>query len=202
MNATLISHSILAPLDAVVVSHSHIDHCGNVPNLVRQGYDGPIYCTPATRDLLAVMLHDSARIQEEEAAIGRRIDINDDVNGRPLYNQRDVDQTIKQCVEVDYDSPVSLPSSMELRLTDAGHVLGSATIALSMRANSHDSTIAFTGDLGRPGLPFLDPPAPLPAADLMVCECTYGGRTHQPLDQLAEALASVVTRTISAAARC
>jgi len=183
-------------LDAVVLSHSHIDHCGNLPNLVRQGYDGPVYCTPATRDLLAVMLHDSARIQEEEAAINRQIDIADDVYGQPLYNQRDVDQTIRQCVAVGYDSPVSLPGDMELRLADAGHVLGSATISLSLRANSHDRTIAFTGDLGRAGLPFLHAPAPLPAADLLLCESTYGGRTHQLLDELAEALAGVVTRTL------
>ncbi len=183
-------------LDAVVLSHAHVDHCGNLPNLVRQGYDGPIYCTPATRDLIAVMLHDSARIQEEEAATNRMIDINDDVNGQPLYGQRDVDQTIKQCVAIGYDRPLSLPGDMELRLTDAGHVLGSASVSLSLRNNSHDRTIGFTGDLGRMGLPFLHPPAPLPAADLVVCESTYGGRTHQPLEQLAEALATVVARTI------
>ena len=135
----------------MVLSHAHIDHCGNVPNLVRQGYDGPIYCTPATRDLLAVMLHDSARIQEEEANVNRMIEIADDVNGQPLYTQHDVDRAIKQCVAVGYDSPVSLPGGMELRLADAGHVLGSATVLLSMRTNSHDSTVAFTGDLGRRG---------------------------------------------------
>src|SRR5580765_4569178 len=125
-------------LDAVVLSHAHIDHCGNVPNLVRQGYDGPIYCTPATRDLIRVMLHDSARIQEEEASISRVIDIADDVYGQPLYTQRDVDRSIKQCIAVEYGNPVSLPGDMELRLADAGHVLGSATISLSLRANSHD----------------------------------------------------------------
>jgi metallo-beta-lactamase family protein len=183
-------------LDAVVISHAHIDHCGNVPNLVRQGYQGPIYCTPATRDLLAVMLHDSARIQEEEAALQKMIDIADDVNGRPLYGQRDVDQSLRQCVPLAYDKPVNLPGDMELRLADAGHVLGSAMIALSLRNNSHDRTIAFTGDLGRSGLPFLHAPAPLPAADLVVCESTYGGRKHQPLQQLADALASVVIRTL------
>jgi metallo-beta-lactamase family protein len=183
-------------LDAVVLSHAHIDHCGNVPNLVRQGYDGPIYCTPATRDLLGVMLHDSARIQEEQSKFNRNLDIADDVNGQPLYNQRDVDRAIRQCVAVGYDSPMSLPGAMELRLADAGHVLGSATISLSMRANSHDSTIAFTGDLGRVGLPFLHPPAPLPKADLLVCESTYGGRFHQPLEELAETLANTVTRTL------
>jgi metallo-beta-lactamase family protein len=184
-------------LDAVVLSHAHIDHCGNAPNLVRQGYEGPIYCTPATRDLVAVMLHDSARIQEEEAAVARMIDIADDVHGQPLYTQRDVNQTIQQCVAVGYDSPVPLPGDLELRLTDAGHLLGSAVSAVSLRNNGRDHTIAFTGDLGRAGLPFLHPPAPLPACDILVCESTYGGRTHQPLEQLADALAGVVTRTIA-----
>jgi metallo-beta-lactamase family protein len=184
-------------LDAVVLSHAHIDHCGNVPNLVRRGYEGPIYCTPATRDLLGVMLHDSARIQEEQSQFHRMLDVADDVNGQPLYHQGDVNRAISQCVAVGYDSPVSLPGEMELRLADAGHVLGSATISVSMRVNSHDRTVAFTGDLGRAGLPFLHPPAPLPTADLLVCESTYGGRFHQSLEKLAETLANTVTRTLN-----
>jgi metallo-beta-lactamase family protein len=184
-------------LDAVVLSHAHIDHCGNLPNLVRQGYEGPIYCTPATRDLLAVMLHDSARIQEEESAIARMIDVADDVHGQPLYTQRDVNQSIKQCIAVNYDSPVAVAGDMELRLVDAGHILGSAMIAVSLRNNGRDRTIAFTGDLGRAGLPFLRPPAAVPVADLLVSESTYGGRTHQPLEKLAESLAKTVAKTIT-----
>jgi metallo-beta-lactamase family protein len=184
-------------LDAVVLSHAHIDHCGNLPNLVRQGYEGPIYCTPATRDLLAVMLHDSARIQEEESASARVIDIADDVHGQPLYTQRDVNQTIQQCVAVNYDRALPLAGDMELRLVDAGHILGSAMIAVSLRHAGRDRTIVFTGDLGRAGLPFLQPPAAVPDADLLISESTYGGRTHQPLDQLAETLAQVATRTIA-----
>jgi metallo-beta-lactamase family protein len=184
-------------LDAVVLSHAHIDHCGNLPNLVRQGYDGPIYCTPATRDLLAVMLADSARIQEEEASIARNIDIADDMNGQPLYGQQDVDRTIRQCVAVGYDTPVSLPGDMQLRLLDAGHVLGSAITSLALRHSGKDRALCFTGDLGRAGLPFLHTPAALPPADLVVCESTYGGRSHQPLEQLAEQLAAVVTRTLN-----
>src|SRR5947208_16242606 len=94
-------------IDAVLLSHAHIDHCGNLPNLVRQGFAGPIYCTPATRDLLGVMLADSARIQEEESAVARMIDIADDVHGQPLYTQRDVNQTVQQCVAIPYDEPVT-----------------------------------------------------------------------------------------------
>ncbi len=97
---------------------------------------------------------------------------------------------------VGYDQPVTIAGNMQLRLTDAGHLLGSAITQLTFRENSHDQSVAFTGDLGRAGLPFLHPPAPVPAADVVVSECTYGGRTHQPLEQLANTLASVVTRTI------
>jgi metallo-beta-lactamase family protein len=183
-------------LDAVVISHAHIDHCGNLPNLVRQGYEGPVYCTPATRDLLAVMLHDSARIQEEESAIARVIDVADDVHGQPLYSQRDVDQSIRQCIAVNYDTPVSLPGDAELRLLDAGHILGSAMSSVGLRNNGRDRRITFTGDLGRAGLPFLEPPAAVPQSDLILSESTYGGRTHQPLEQLAELLAQAVTRTV------
>src|SRR5262249_6205918 len=102
----------------------------------------------------------------------------------------------RQCLAINYDAPVTVAGDMELRLVDAGHLLGSAMIALSFRNDGHDRTVAFTGDLGRAGLPFLHPPDPVPAADLLVSESTYGGRTHQPLDQLADSLASVVTRTI------
>jgi metallo-beta-lactamase family protein len=184
-------------LDAVVLSHAHIDHCGNIPNLVRQGFDGPIYCTPATRDLIAVMLADSARIQEEEAAIARIADVADDVNGHPLYGQREVDRAIRQCVAVGYDQSAALPGDLSLRFLDAGHLLGSAICHLRIPQGDRDATLSFTGDLGRSGLPFLRSPAAMPAADLLISESTYGGRRHQPLDQLAEALAAVVTRTLN-----
>ena len=180
-------------IGVVVLSHAHIDHCGNLPNLVRQGFAGPIYCTPATRDLLGIMLADSARIQEEEsyveALVGR-------TSSGPLYAREDVARTVGRCVEVSYDAPVSIHPDIQLRFVDAGHLLGSAMISLTMAQGGQEYSITFTGDLGRRGLPFLHKPSPVPEADLLICESTYGGRTHQPLAELAESIAVVVSRTI------
>jgi metallo-beta-lactamase family protein len=184
-------------LSAVVLSHAHIDHCGNLPNLVRQGFDGPIFCTPATRSLLAVMLADSARIQEEEARVNEIVGRADESSTGLLYTSREVQRTLGQCVTVPYDEPVQIRPGLQARFVDAGHLLGSAMIALKVDAPAGESTITYTGDLGRPGLKFLRDPAPMPAADLIICESTYGGRTHQSLDELAHRLQEVVQTTIA-----
>jgi metallo-beta-lactamase family protein len=180
-------------IGAVVLSHAHIDHCGNLPNLVRQGFQGPIYCTPPTRDLLEVMLADSARIQEEEAFVAGIV-------GRSstslLYSREDVARTVSHCVAVPYDTPAAINAQVELKLVDAGHLLGSAMVALTMRQEGQSYSITFTGDLGRRHLPFLHQPAPVPESDLLICESTYGGRTHMSLADLAESFSEVVVRTI------
>lgn len=183
-------------LAAVVLSHAHIDHCGNLPNLVRQGFDGPIYCTPATRSLLSIMLADSARIQEQEAALERIVGRVDESTTGLLYTSREVQRTLQQCVTVPYDQPTQIRPGLQVRFVDAGHLLGSAMVALTVDAPAGESTITYTGDLGRPGLKFLREPAPMPAADLIICESTYGGRTHQPLEELADKLQDVVRATI------
>ncbi|MCI0460902.1 MAG: MBL fold metallo-hydrolase [Gemmataceae bacterium] len=183
-------------IDSVVLSHAHVDHCGNLPTLVRQGFAGPIYCTPATRDLLEVMLADSARIQEEDA-FQRGIlasDTNPDV--RPLYTVSDAELTLGQCVVVPYETPRAINPDVTLRFLDAGHVLGSALVVLTMALPGGEKRLVFTGDLGRRGLPFLRQPSPVPEADLLICESTYGGRTHTAPDELAQQLADVVTRTV------
>ena len=184
-----------------MLSHAHIDHCGNLPNLVRQGFDGPIYCTPATRSLLAVMLADSARIQEEEAKIDKLVGRPDESTTGSLYTSREVERTLRQCVTVPYDQPTQIRPGLQVRFVDAGHLLGSAMIALTMDTSAGESKITFTGDLGRPDLKFLRQPAAMPAADLIICESTYGGRTHQRVEDLANKLQEVVKTTIGAAAR-
>src|SRR5690242_6904128 len=139
-----------AALDAVVLSHAHTDHCGNLPNMVRQGFRGPIYCTPATRDLLAVMLADSARIQEDDARVAGL------VRGRhapperaPLYTRHDVNQAVDQSVAVEYDEPLAVNPDVQLRFTDAGHILGSAIVSLTLLHAGREYRLTFTGDLGR-----------------------------------------------------
>jgi metallo-beta-lactamase family protein len=177
----------------VVLTHAHIDHCGNLPNLVRQGFRGPIYCTPATRDLLGVMLADSARIQEEEAYVESLIGR---AEAAVLYTREDVERTVALCVATPYDAVAAIHPRVQLRLVDAGHLLGSAMACLTMPGRGREYSVTFTGDLGRRGLPFLRDPAPIPEADLLICESTYGGRTHTPLEELAESFAEFVVRTI------
>jgi metallo-beta-lactamase family protein len=182
-------------IDAVVLSHAHVDHCGNLPTLVRQGFTGPVYCTPATRDLMAVMLADSAKIQEEDAAYRLVLGDPGHPDARPLYTRNDAELTVERCVAVPYGAGRQILPDVRLRFVDAGHVLGSAMVVLTLDVPGGERTLAFTGDLGRRGFPFLREPAPVPEADLLICESTYGGRTHAPLDQLVERLADVVTTT-------
>lgn len=183
-------------LDAVVVSHAHTDHGGNLPALVRQGYRGPIYCTPATRDLLAVMLGSSARIQEEEAFIRGVIGKEGDEGARWYSTRGDVAQVVQQCVPLAYDEVREVLPGVRLRLVDAGHILGSAMVALVVDRPGGESHLVFTGDLGRRGALLVRDAAPLPPADLLVCESTYGGRVLPSPAAAVEALDDVVRRTI------
>jgi metallo-beta-lactamase family protein len=181
-------------IDAVVVSHAHIDHCGNLPNLVRQGFEGPIYCTPATKDLMAVMLADSARIQKEEAENGDDVGVDESSTGL-LYTGVEVEETLRRCETIPYGESRSLHSGMVVRLIDAGHLLGSAMIHLQIDTPAGTKRVTYTGDMGRSDLKFLKPPSDLPAADVILCESTYGGRTHAPVEEIAEKLRRVVKTT-------
>lgn len=185
-------------IDAVVLTHAHVDHCGNLPNLIRQGFHGPIYCTPATRDLVSVMLLDSARIQEDEARIANLVaNARSEAVRRALYTRRDAFRAVEQCQIVEYDTPISLNPDIQLRFHDAGHILGSAIVSLRLLHAGREHGITFSGDLGRRGLPYLRPPTPLPAADLIICESTYGGKTHDSVETMAEKLRHTVERTLS-----
>jgi metallo-beta-lactamase family protein len=180
-------------IDAVLLSHAHIDHCGNLPNLVRQGFSGPIYCTPATRDLLAIMLADSAKIQAEEAVFAPKFD---ECSTALLYTGKEVGQTLEQCVTVPYLTPRDIASGMKFQFHDAGHLLGSAMIAVTCEVQGEARTITYTGDLGRDALHFLRQPAPLPPSDMVICESTYGGRLHQSPVSLNQRLHEVVQQTL------
>src|SRR5262245_15659883 len=164
---------------AVIISHAHIDHCGNLPGLIRHGFDGPIYCTPPTRDLLAVMLVDSAKIQEEDAA---HLNIQRNYAEpwvEPLYTRADVDRVVAQVIPIDYDRLREVAPGIRFKFVEAGHVLGSAMIHVVTEGGQ---TLTFTGDLGRRSLPLLRHTAPIPPADVLVCESTYGNRTHEPIE--------------------
>jgi metallo-beta-lactamase family protein len=183
-------------IKAVVLSHAHIDHSGNLPNLVRQGFSGPIYCTPATRDLTAVMLADSAKIQEEDAEYLNRNRPKGERPIEPLYTRQDAARTAGQCYSIPYDHPGEIAPGVQVRFVEAGHLLGSAMMAVQIHAGG-EHTITFTGDLGRRDLPILRDPAAVPSAELLISESTYGGRTHPPVEELADSLADVVSRTFA-----
>jgi metallo-beta-lactamase family protein len=179
-------------IDAVVLSHAHMDHCGNLPNLVRQGFRGPIYCTPATADLMEIMLLDSAKIQEEDAEYLNKHRAPGQMRVEPLYQADDVARTVRLARKVAYEKATRIEGDIQLQLVDAGHLLGSAMVALQLPGGR---SITFTGDVGRRGLPILRDPAPVPPGDLLICESTYGGRTHPPVEELTDKLAEIVQRT-------
>lgn len=184
-------------IDAVILSHAHIDHSGNLPNLTRQGYDGPIYATHATAHLAKIMLLDSGHIHESDAEF-----INEKRRERgepliqPLYTIADAKRAGEFLVGQDYDHPFEPVPGVEATLVEAGHILGSAAITLVLQEDSRKVRLNFSGDIGRPGLPILRDPV-LPAdADFLIMECTYGDRDHNPPSQAAEELGEIVQRTV------
>jgi metallo-beta-lactamase family protein len=183
-------------IDAVILSHAHIDHCGNLPNLVRQGFRGPIWCTPATRALAAVMLGDAAKIQAEDAAYLNRKRQKGEPKVEPLFNERDVYLTLRLLQAVPYDIAFGPGRRMEAKFIDAGHLLGSAMISMKIDGPNGASTLTFTGDYGRAGLPILRDPSSIPPGDLIISESTYGGHTHEPVEETPERLGDIVRRTV------
>lgn len=181
-------------IDAVFLSHAHVDHCGNLPNLVRQGFCGPIYCTPATRDLIEVMLKDSARINQNENVM--RADVRDPTHGQFLFDYEDVDRVMAMCSGVNYREPTAINPDVQIRFIDAGHILGSAMIEFKGRMDGRVYSLVFTGDLGRRGVPYVAEPSLVPAADLIICEGTYGGKTHDSLGAMSAKMATIVTSTL------
>lgn len=191
-------------VDSVILSHAHIDHSGNLPSLVKNGFAGPIYATPATTDLCGEMLRDSAHIHESDAAFlnrrlsrRRRIDLTA-TNGKiqPLYTRDDAAQAMTLFREVSYRTPENVSESLSYEAYDAGHMLGSSSVVLSEKSASGSIKLAFSGDVGRPGLPIIRDPQPLPdGIDYLIIESTYGGRLHREGGAVKEQLADIVKRT-------
>jgi metallo-beta-lactamase family protein len=188
-----------AGIDAVLLSHSHVDHCGNLPNLIRQGFRGPIYCTPVTRDLAAIMLNDAARIHEEDAVVAGIV--GSSPGAGPLFTRSDTGRTLDLCAGVPYDQSFTPAPGCQARFLDAGHILGSAIVALTLSRGGRTWRLTFTGDLGRRGLPFVREPTPVPAADLVITESTYGGRVHDTPEMMAQKVSDVVRRTVARGGR-
>ena len=181
-------------IDAVFLSHAHVDHCGNLPNLVRQGFCGPIYCTPATRDLIEVMLKDTARINQHENLM--RAGVRDPKHGQFLFDYEDVERVMGMCSGIEYQEPTTINPDVQIRFIDAGHILGSAMIEFKGRLDGRVYSLVFTGDLGRRGVPYVAEPSQVPPADLIICEGTYGGKTHDSLEAMSAKMSAIVTSTL------
>jgi metallo-beta-lactamase family protein len=186
-------------LSAVILSHSHIDHSGRLPLLVKHGFNGPIYSTPAAHDLSSLMLADSAHIQEENVRyLNKKRSKNGEKPLRPLYGRADASAALSLFHTVPYGRTFPVVDGVSARLLDAGHILGSAMVQLFIdRPNAPPASIVFSGDIGRPDAPILRDPHPKPDCDYLICESTYGGRRHGDTGSVKDRLAEVVKDTFS-----
>jgi metallo-beta-lactamase family protein len=188
----------VATLDAVVLSHAHIDHSGALPMLCQAGYRGPIYGTPATRDLAAPMLLDAAMIQKSDAKYIARLIERGEVDVEPvepLYDEEDVTTTVSQMIGLPYHRRQIVAPGITATFFDAGHVLGSAIVVLDIEEDGRTLRLAFTGDLGRHHLPILRDPELPDGVECLLTESTYGDRLHGAAEQMGATLAEVINRT-------
>jgi metallo-beta-lactamase family protein len=180
-----------ASIDAVILTHAHLDHCGYLPKLVSQGFAGRIYCTDGTRELCQLILPDSAKIQEEDARDANRHGYSKHKEALPLYTAADADKALARLTTVKYEEKTTVVPGIDVAFINAGHLLGSAYA----RVTTAGKTILFGGDLGRYGRPVLPDPHPVDHADVLVVESTYGDRLHEPDDD-GEHLARIIRGAI------
>ena len=180
-----------ASIGGVLLSHAHIDHSGALPRLGREGFRGPIYCTPGTADLLKIMLPDAAHLQEEEAQFANRHQTSKHQPALPLFTTADADQVLTQVRPVGFNDSFSPAQGVTARFINAGHILGAGLVEVSIDGR----TLVFSGDLGRYGVPIMRDPDPVPAADVLLVESTYGNRLH-PADDHRDRLTAAVQRTV------
>ena len=186
-------------LDAAVLSHAHIDHAGLLPLLYKKGYRGPVYATPATRDLCTPMLLDAAIIQEADAKHIHKLIEREGLPMEPvepLYNHEDVTGILGQIVGLPYRRPHMVAPGVNLKLLDAGHVLGSSIVVLDVEDDGNQVRVAYAVDLGRKGMPILREPETPSGVNCLISESTYGDRMHAPIEEVDDALAEAVNRTI------
>lgn len=185
-------------IDAVVLSHAHIDHAGRLPFLVKEGFRGPIHCTAPTRDLCEVMLADSAHIQQKDAEFLAR---RQREAVEPLYVLSDVSDALTQFRPRRYHDRFEVVPGVTGRFVDAGHILGSASVELEWEEDGRTRRLGFSGDIGRVGLPIIRDPEPLERLDWVIMESTYGNRDHESVANARDALARVVNETASRGGR-
>ncbi len=184
-------------VDCVILSHAHIDHAGRLPMLVKKGYEGHIHCTHASRSLCGIMLMDSAMIQERDAQYHNRRMKKKGKSKKhfiePLYEKDDVAITMQRMIGHSYYSWFRVSDKVSVYFSDAGHILGSASVVLKVRENGKETMIGFTGDIGRPHRPILRDPEPMHECDYLISESTYGNREHESRPEEVDKLLSIVT---------
>lgn len=187
-----------AKIDAVILSHAHIDHSGNLPNLVKQGYHGPIYTTPATAHLANIMLMDAGHIQEADVEfVNKRRMRAGDAPVMPLYTQVEAALVAQYFSPMNYDQPFTPVPGVRGRIVDAGHILGSGAVVLDIEEKGRNQRVWFSGDIGRRNLPLINDPILPEAADILIMECTYGDKQHENPDLAYNELRQVVGRTLN-----
>jgi len=179
----------------VILSHAHIDHCGLLPRLVAEGFGGTIFCTPATMDLSRILLLDSAKIQEQDAEYANRHLKTKEDQEMPLYTEDDVLETLSLFKVVEYLKDFEITSDIFLRFTDAGHIIGSAAVHLSIIENGQTKHLTFSGDVGRYGDLILKSPQNYPQADYIIMESTYGNSLHKDLEPIEQSLREIIHQT-------
>lgn len=189
-----------AEIDCLVLSHAHIDHCGRIPKLVKDGYEGMVHCTHATRSLCSILLLDSAKIQERDAEFynkrKRRNKEFDDIPFKePLYTSDDVHDTMERFQTYAYNKWFSIHPDVDVLFRDAGHILGSASVTLRIRENGKTIHFGFSGDVGRPARPILRDPSPMPDLDYLICESTYGDKEHDGAPEELDKLLGIIEDT-------
>lgn len=187
------SASLGRETDVAILSHGHLDHCGMLPLLTHDGFRGPIFSTAATRDIASIIMMDSAKIQAHDAEFlaKQARKRNEPFSWKPLYDEGDVTRTVGQCISASYDRTLPVADGITVTFRDAGHILGSSTVELTI-GRKHPTTVLFSGDLGRRNKPILRDPAPLPDADYLILESTYGDRVHEASSDVEGRLAEIV----------
>ena len=181
-----------ADIDLVILTHAHIDHSGNLPTLIRFGFEGQILCTPPTADLTELLLLDSVNIFLNKQRKKRRGKNGFSDGPKPLYLQKHVMETVDRFVTVGFNKPFRINGQISLTFIPVGHLLGAAAVVLSVEEHGNRKTIAFSGDIGRKNYPVLRDPETLPQVDYLVCESTYGGRNHKYTQSVEELLTETV----------
>ncbi len=185
-------------IDALILSHAHIDHSGNIPNLVSKGFKGLIYATSATVDLCQIMLRDSAHLQEKDIEfVNKKRKKKNESSLDPLYTLEDVENAMQQFIGVQYNQTINLFPGIRFTFRDAGHILGSAGVHLEIEESGNKKiNLGFSGDIGRPDSPVIKSPDVLRDLDILIMESTYGNRLHSPSEEVEEDLAATIREAI------